>query len=87
VLRWEPQGLGVSLAFDENGRPVGRVRRWRNGWEAHYDRDGLDRPPAVPMRARVDESYRLGHWASVGEARRAVERYHDRPGAQPPPNQ
>lgn len=84
VLRWEAQGLGVSLAFDEDSRAVGRVRRWRNGWEAHDDPHGLDRAPAVPMGTRVDDGRRLGAWGSAGEAQRAVQRHHDRPGAQPP---
>jgi hypothetical protein len=35
----------VTLAFNEDARQVGRVRRWRNGWEAHYDARGLKRPP------------------------------------------
>jgi hypothetical protein len=84
ALRWEPQGLGVTLACAEDGRQVGRVRRWRNGWEAHYDAHGLERPPAEPMGSRVDEGHRLGAWGSAGEAQRAVERHHDRPGAPPP---
>jgi hypothetical protein len=84
VLTWKSQPLGVSLAFDEAGRQVGWVRRWRNGWEAHFDANGLDRPPAEPRGSRRDEGYLVGRFASAGEARRAVERHHDRPGAQPP---
>jgi hypothetical protein len=68
----------VSLAFDD-GRRVGRVRRWRTGWESHYDPNGLDRAPAEPMGARVDEGRRLGAWASADEAQRAVQRYRHRP--------
>jgi hypothetical protein len=80
VLRWESQGLGVTLAFDEDGRPVGRVRRFRNTWEAHHDDGGLDRPRAVPMGSRADGGRRLGAWPSAGEAQRAVQRQHDRHG-------
>ena len=78
VLRWEPQVFDLSLAFDETGRQVGRVRRWRNGWEAHYDPNGLERPPIGLTGGPADEGHRLGHWASAGEACRAVERHHDR---------
>jgi hypothetical protein len=79
VLRWESQGLGVTLAFTEDGRQVGRVRRCRDGWEAHYDAHGLDRPPAVPMGSRADEGYLVGRFASADEAQRAVKRHHERP--------
>ena len=68
MLRWESQGLGVTLAFTEAGRQVGRVRRWRSGRGAHYDARGLERPPAEPMGTRTDEGHRLGSWASAGEA-------------------
>jgi hypothetical protein len=75
----------VTLAFDEDGRQVGRVRRWRDGWEAHHDFVGLERPPGR-MGSRVDEGYLVGRFASAGEVQRAVERYHERPGAQPQPS-
>jgi hypothetical protein len=84
-LRWESQGLGVTLAFDEAGRQVGRVRRWWDGWEAHYDARGRERPPGR-MGSRVDEGHRLGAWGSAAGAQRAVQRHHDRPGAQPQPS-
>jgi hypothetical protein len=71
----------MSLAFTEDGRQVGRVRRWRNGWEAHYGARGLDRPPAVPMGTRADEGHLVCRFGSAGEAQRAVERHHDRVAA------
>lgn len=71
----------MTLAFDEAGRHVGRVRRWRDGWEAHYDARGLERPPAVPMGWRADEGVPARRVGPAGEAQRAVERYHELPRA------
>jgi hypothetical protein len=85
VLRWVSQGFSMSLAFTEGGRPVGRVRRWRNGWEPTTTLTGSTGRPPYRWAPRWDEGRRLGAWGSAGEAQRAVQCHHDRPGAQPPP--
>jgi hypothetical protein len=76
-LTWTTTGFGVSLGHRADGLQVARVRRWRQGWEAHYSPDGLDRPQEQ-LGAPVDESrFRLGVWGSAGEARAAVDRQND----------
>jgi hypothetical protein len=54
------------------------VRPHLNTWDVHYDAAGLERAPAEPMGARVDEGHLVGRWASAGEVQRAVERHHDK---------
>jgi hypothetical protein len=82
-LTWTTTGFGLSLGLRADGLQVARVRRWRQGWEAHYDPAGLDRPQER-FGARVDQSrHRLGAWGSAGEARVAADRHHDRLTSRP----
>jgi hypothetical protein len=73
-LRWEspdPPGLGPSLCYDINDRPIGRVHTLPthpNAWGGWYDLAGADRAGA-PM---------LGTWSTMREAQAAVDRHHDR---------
>jgi hypothetical protein len=44
--------VSLSLGHRADGLQVGRVRRWRNGWEGHYDPDGLG--GTLPVEAKRD---------------------------------